>query len=186
MKTSDRIAIDSGEEPYDLYVIIRPKSTPVVYDANGTAIEGAWDRYTLDAVGSGLQISDVRSWSGGIMYLGLPWDEALRYGRALRRAGGGGVLVASTYRVPCISPEEGLIVAAAEFDRLREPGSVYAEGGPCIAADEYCWWQYGLADLTAQQANIIPGVLYVSVHKLTGEIASPEEIAAWIQKHFIE
>jgi len=87
----DDLRVTDGEA-YDLYVGRMWKATPVVRAADGDAVASAWDTYPLDTVHAGLQIDDVRLWSGRIMYLGLPWDDARHYLRALREAGGGGML----------------------------------------------------------------------------------------------
>ena len=184
MTASDLVLPDRDEGPYDLYVTLKWKTAPEVYDANGIPVADAWSRYPLDTVHGGLQIDSVRTWSGGIMYLGLPWEDAVRYERALRAARGGGILVPVAYRTPRISPAEGMVIARAEFERHREPDSVYGEFlGPI---DEFCWWCYGAADYTAQAANVIPGVLYIFVHKLTGEIPSMGEIGKWFRAHAVE
>lgn len=171
-------------DTFDLYVGRMWKAEPVVRDAGGAPLASAWGAYPLDTVHGGVPIDDVRLWSGAIMYLGLPWGEAVRYLRALREAGGSGLLAPSTYRVPRVSPEQGLALARAEFARVRNPDATYGDlGGP---VDEYCCWRYGAPNLTAQAEGYIPGMLYIYIHKLTGRVCSAKEVEVWVRMYHVE
>jgi hypothetical protein len=174
--------LDAPDGTYDLYVGKYWRSTPVVRDASGAVVEGAWDKYPLDTVHSGIQIDNVYLWSGGIMYLDLPREEAYRYARALRDAKGSGILVPTRYREPRISPAEGLTLATNEFSRIHDPDAEY---GQASIANEYCCWCYTFPDLTAQAQGIIPGALFIFIHKMTGRVCTNKEVLAWAYAHSV-
>jgi hypothetical protein len=172
------------DERYDLYVTVKWKTTPTARTADGAIDAEAWNSYPLDVVHGGLPIHGNYTWLGGIMYLGLPWDEACRYARALREARGAGVLVPVIFRAARVSPDEGFAIAQHEFARIRQPDAIYGEVGP--PANAFCWWRYSFPNLTAQAADIIPGSIFIHVQKMTGAVAASDETAEWIREHIVE
>jgi len=175
---------DTDDDKYDLYVGKRWRIAPQVRSTDGTILEHTWDTYPLDTVHANVQIEDVRLWSGGVMYLGLPWSDACCYARALHEAKGAGVLVPTRYREPRVTLDDGLALAMNEFRRIRDQDTVYGEGNH--PADNYCCWRYAIPNLTAQARGVVPGVVFIYVHKLTGRICSAEEVSEWTRRHVLE
>lgn len=95
----------------------------------------------------------------------------------LRHNGANAYVVPSQYRLPIISFEEAITIAAKKYAELINSGKRLGELNN--GYDDFLWWTFYVDDIEAIEKDMIPGMITVSVDKLDGHIRSNQEFEDW-------
>lgn len=115
---------------------------------------------------------------GGLMQIGLPLREIRSCLKAVREAGGNGLIVPARYRNPHLRRDEARALALAWLEEIRK-GTADEFGELSEGRDEFLWWVFSADNLRAQAVGLIPGAVFIAIDKLDGHVRTLKEYQEW-------
>lgn len=150
-----------------------------VYLTSGCTERAALDEKTTAILGPEL-MSRIYQAQPAFLGLDLPLEAALELMKALRSAGGRGLVVPSAYRQPRLSPQQAYLSAKRSISEKQAryfPSHQFNEVR--LIRDYALWWVYCAPSPQLIEEGHVPGAVFAYVDKLDGRTWEPEEMEAF-------